>query len=123
MKSVLSALFISTILLAGNASASEDRPDHFKGKPSTTLQEAVTNLNEYNQKLQALLNAELTPAAMAEIHQLTYTLEQALQKVHQETEKMQQVLEEVHVASEHMDVDTAKTQGKIYLQNANTLLN
>lgn len=122
MKSLLSALFITAGMLAFTAAAADDRPDHFTGKPADTLEQAVTNFTEYNAKLKALLSAELTPQAMAEIHQLTYTLEVALQKIHSETGKLKDTLEQVHIASERMDTATAKQSGDNYIRTAQTLV-
>ena len=122
MKSLLSALFITAGMLAFTAAAANDRPDHFTGKQADTLEQAVTNFTEYNAKLKALLSAELTPQAMADIHQLTYTLEVALEKIYSETGKLKDTLEQVHVASERMDTVTAKQSGDSYIKTAETLL-
>jgi hypothetical protein len=113
-------LMISGLLVC-NAMADE-RPDHFKGKPADTLQQAVSNFSEYNQKLKNLLAAELTPQSMAEIHQLTYTIEVALEKIHTETGKLKVTLEDVHIASEHLDMATAKRSGDAYIEAAQTLV-
>lgn len=122
MKSLLSALFVTAGMLAFTAAAADDRPDHFTGKQADTLEQAVSNFTEYNAKLKALLSAELTPQAMADIHQLTYTLEVALEKIHSETGKLKDTLEQVHVASERMDIVTAKQSGDSYIKTAETLL-
>lgn len=122
MKSLLSALFVTAGMLAFTAAAADDRPDHFTGKQADTLEQAVSNFTEYNAKLKALLSAELTPQAMADIHQLTYTLEVALEKIHSETGKLKDTLEQVHVASERMDTVTAKQSGDSYIKTAETLL-
>ncbi|MAD77165.1 MAG: hypothetical protein CML20_20680 [Rheinheimera sp.] len=101
--------------------ADEQRPDHFKGQQVGTLSEAVTLFRDGNQKLQQLLQGELTPAKMVEIHQLTYTLENALDKIHSETMELKNVLEDVHLGSESMDFGKVKQQAKHYLDTANTL--
>ena len=59
---------------------------------------------------------------MVEIHELTYTIEVALEKIHTETGKLKDVLEEVHVASEHMDTTTAKARGDASIKAAQTLV-
>ncbi len=122
MKSLFSALLITAGMLAFTATAADDRPDHFKGKPADTLEQAVANFTEYNTKLKALLSAELTPQAMAEIHQLTYTLEVALEKIHSETGKLKDTLEQLHIASERMDTTSAKQSGDSYIKTAQTLV-
>ena len=115
----------TTLLLATFASctvADQQRPDHFKGQQAATLQDAIELFRTNNQNLQQLLQGELTPQAMVEIHQLTYTLENALEKIHSETTQLKEVLEEVHLASESMDFAKVKQQAKRYLDTANTLV-
>lgn len=115
--------FCSLVLLASASSAlASDRPAHFKGKDANTLAEAVANFKEANQRFAQLQSAQLTPEAMAEIHQLTYSMEVALEKIHQETAQLKVVLEEVHIASEKMDTSTVQQQGALYLKNATTLV-
>ena len=122
MKQCLTAALLATACLLTSIAQADERPDHFKGKAADTLEQAVANFSEYNQKLNTLLQAELTPLAMAEIHQLTYTLEVALEKIHSETGKLKDTLEEVHIASEHMDVAAAKRSGDAYIKAAQTLV-
>lgn len=123
MKSLVSAIAITATLLTSAAVlAHGDRPDHFKGKPSDTLEQAVANFSEHNKKLKKVLAGELTADQMVEVHELTYTLEVALAKIHSELGQLKDVLEEVHVASEHMDTDTVKSSGKAYLKTAETVV-
>lgn len=49
------------------------------------------------------------------MHELTYTLENALRKINAELTALAGTLEAVHVASERADPATVKTQGKAYL--------
>ena len=73
---------IIALTFSAGSWADTERPDHFKGEPADTLQQAVTNLSEYNARFDKLLaEDELTPMDMHEVHQLTYTLENALQKI------------------------------------------
>lgn len=116
------ALLFAGIVLALSlpiAAFADDRPDHFKGEPSETMEQALANLAEYNGRLEAILaKDELGPEDTAEIHQLTYTLENALARIESEVEALEETLEEVHVASERYEVDTVRTQGRTYLDNA-----
>lgn len=115
----------TTFLLATfafSSAADEQRPDHFKGQTAANLAEAVELFRSNNQKLQQLMQGELTPEAMVEIHQLTYTLENALEKIHAETTGLKEVLEEVHLGSENMDFTKVKQQAKRYLETATTLV-
>ncbi len=122
---LLTALTFSLTLTAAPALASDDdkRPDHFKGKPSENLEQALDNLREYNAKLTEVINGELKPQKMAEIHQLTYTLEVALQRLDEEVDDLQDVLENVHKGSEHMDFDKVTKNAKQYLDTSNKIVN
>lgn len=101
----------------------DDRPDHFEGEPSETLEQAVRNFSEYNQKLAGMLQQQnLSAEDIYKIHNLTYTLENALHKIEDEVEALEEVLEEVHKASERADADTVSTRGKVYLEKAQTLI-
>ncbi len=118
-----------TLLLATALSLSlpafatdDDRADHFKGKPATTLEEAFENLSSYNKKLEKLLQGELNPLAMAEIHQLTYTLENAVKRISSEVSELADTLEEVHLATERNDTDVAREKGKVYLELARMII-
>ncbi|MBV2128022.1 DUF6746 family protein [Arsukibacterium indicum] len=119
------ASLILTILLTTLSFASvadEQRPDHFKGQQAASLTEAVELFRTSNQKLKQLLQGDLSPEAMVEIHQLTYTLENALEKIHSETTELKEVLEEVHLGSENMDFAKVKKQAARYLDTATTLV-
>ena len=116
------SIFVATALVAlglSGAVQAQERPDHFKGEASPTLEDAMANLTEYNRQLEAIVAKDtLEPMDAAEVHQLTYTLENALQKIESELEDLQQVLEEVHVASERMEFDVVKQRGRDYLDTA-----
>lgn len=108
---------------AGWAQPEGERPAHSKGEPADTLQQAVTNLSEYNDKLEALLvKDELTVMDMHEVHMLTYTLENALEKIQADLVEVAEVLEEVHVASETGQPQVVKEKGQVYLQTTRTLV-
>lgn len=117
---------MATALIAFSLSApiaASERPDHFEGKPAETLKQAVTNFSETNEKLGALLSAdELDSKALHEVHQLTYTLENALERIREDLDELAEVLEEVHVASETTDAETVKARGIEYLDSARQLI-
>lgn len=118
-------LFAAVVALGVSAAswADSDRPAHAKGEPAETLQQAVTNLSEYNTRLEALLERdELTAKDMHDVHMLTYTLENALQKIQADLEETAAVLEEVHIASETNEPDVVKEKGQVYLQSTRTLV-
>ena len=95
----------------------EERPDHFEAKPSPTLEAALKNLAEYNPRLAEIVNKDtLSPEDLNNVHQLTYTLETALQKIDSEGKRVAEILEEVHLASESADSETVKKSGRDYLE-------
>lgn len=100
----------------------DDEPEHFEGEPSRTLEEALSNLTTYNKKLEKLLEGEMTPEKMGEIHILTYTLENALERIEDEVDELADTLEEVHKASERAEDDTVMQKGKLYLEGSGKLL-
>ncbi|WP_214000162.1 DUF6746 family protein [Arsukibacterium sp.] len=114
------ALFLAAFTFG--SIADQPRPDHFQGQQAASLSEAIELFRVNNKKLQQLMQGELTPEAMVEIHQLTYTLENALEKIHSETTDLKDVLEEVHLGSENMDYAKVKQQAKRYLDTATTLI-
>lgn len=69
-----------------------------------------------------LAKDSLEPTDMVKVHELTYTLENALEKLREELDGLADVLEEVHVASEQMDANTVKSQGQKYLGTAQEII-
>jgi vacuolar-type H+-ATPase subunit I/STV1 len=117
------SLILSVVFSAGVMASDDKRPEHFKGEPSENLQQAVANLSAYNQKLAAIIDkSELSLEDMAEIHQLTYTLENALQRMDKELDNIAETLEEVHIGSEHAAFDKVKKQGQEYLEKSSLLV-
>tara|TARA_R110002020_G_scaffold183275_2_gene379453 strand:- start:1120 stop:1428 length:309 start_codon:yes stop_codon:yes gene_type:complete len=81
---------LSTISWADESS----RIDHYKPKASETLEQAVENLSEYNSKLADILaKDELSADDMHNVHELSYTLEEALKKIHTDLAEVADVLE------------------------------
>jgi len=95
---------------------------HFEAKSSETLSEAVANFSEYNQKLEAALAGDITDAKIHEVHELTYTLENALEKINEELTQLADTLEELHQASEKMDGEGVGTHGGAYLSVAREVI-
>lgn len=90
--------------------------DHFEGKPAPTLQAAMDNLETGNEQLRSLLAGDLSATDMGRVHEVTYTLENALARIAEAREEAATVLEEVHLASERNDVDTVQADGDAYLE-------
>lgn len=121
MKLRLSTLAMTLALAFSTHGFAQERVDHFKGLPSPDLATAVKNFSEYNERLAEKLSGELTPMALAEVHQLTYTLEIALEKINEEVAALADTLEEVHVASETNAPEKLAEEGKKYLDVVQTL--
>ncbi len=100
----------------------DQRPDHFQGKPSETMEQAFQNLAQYNKEMEALLKGELSNKDMLEIHKLSYTLENALERIRKEVVILAADLEHIHVASENMDKKTIKEKSPEYLRRSKLLL-
>jgi hypothetical protein len=116
LSKTLSASTLVLLLATGAPAQAEERPDHFKGLPANTLEEAVRNFSEYNHKLEAVLDQDtLTSRELFAIHELTYTLENALERINVELEALANILEEVHVASETADTETVRSKSQEYL--------
>lgn len=99
-----------------------DEVEHFEGKESANLKEAVANFSEYNKKLEKVLSGELDAEAMNEVHELTYTLENALGKINEEFDGLAVTLEEIHLASERADQEGVASNGKSYLETSRTVI-
>lgn len=121
MKTLIQCTTLTAALAFSGLAVATD-VEHFEGKDSNTLPEAVANFSEYNDKLEAVLDGELTPEAMNEVHQLTYTLEKAIAKMSEELDNLAVTLEEVHLASESADGDTVSEQGAAFLEKSRQLV-
>ncbi|HZJ95244.1 MAG TPA: DUF6746 family protein [Thiopseudomonas sp.] len=119
---VKGAVLAVSMSVAAVALADDDRPDHYKGLASPDLQTAVANFSEYNTLLEQELSGELTNANLEKIHQLTYTLEVALEKIEDELDDLADVLEKVHLASENYDFEATKKYAPAYLETARKVI-
>lgn len=119
----LKKLFIA-LVITGFATVTAQATDikHFKGEKPETLTEAFAIIEKYNAQLEAVISTEPSPQQMAEIHQMTYSLENALEFIDDHLDETQENLEKVHIASETMDTETVQEKGKEYLQGTKDLL-
>ncbi|MAC34203.1 MAG: hypothetical protein CME38_11460 [Haliea sp.] len=109
-------------LLAVPAFADDDRVEHYKGEPSRSLEEALQNLSEYNGRLKAVLEGgELAGDDFHDIHQITYTLENALERLEDELDAMEDDLEIIHQASERGEADKIEAAAPVYFERADKL--
>nr|WP_299242475.1 DUF6746 family protein [uncultured Halomonas sp.] len=121
MQKLLLAMLCTGLL--ATAVYADERPEHFEGKAANTLDEAVTNVSEANGQLAKLLDQdELSNNDLASIHELSYTLENALEKIEDELDSIAEDLEEVHQGSETNEPERVRTHGAAYLEAARTLI-
>ncbi|WP_462320092.1 DUF6746 family protein [Halochromatium sp.] len=118
MKAPLITLAI-VLTLPGGVVADEMSPDgrpHFSGKEADSVEEAFHHFEEGNERLSKYLEGDTIEAAdLAHIHELTYTLENALGKMQAALSSLAVTLEEVHLASEKGDQETVLKSGREYL--------
>ena len=87
------------------------------------MEQAFLNLRQKNQELSALLKSKkLTASELNKIHQLTYTLENALEKIAHDVKSIQVSLESLHKASETNAPEQVKAFGDSYLKQSASLL-
>jgi len=110
-------------LAAGTPSLASDRVEHYDAKSAATLEAAVANFTEYNDRLAAILEQDgLEGADLEAIHELTYTLENALARMREDMAGLADTLEALHLASEDHDEAVAREHGAAYLTTARTLV-
>jgi len=121
LKAIIMGALAGLAVAAGPAFA--DEVDHYQAKPSETLEQAVQNFSEYNQRLNDILQKdELSVDDMERIHQLTYTLEVALAKINEEMAGLPATLERLHLSSEAHNQAEARGVGDVYLETAQTVV-
>lgn len=119
MKTLIAAALVVLVVTLSVATKADERPDHFEGAASETLEQALTNFSETNARVAAILAQDaLTLTDLATIHELTYTLENALERIDEEYAALQEQLEAFHLASEGADTGHARVLGQTYLENA-----
>jgi len=82
----------------------------------------VKNFSEYNSRLEQAMAQGLTPESLAQIHELTYTLKDALEKINEEMDGLTDTLEEIHIASEAQNAAEVKRYGNEYLETARKVI-
>ena len=133
MKRLTAAILSVGLLAGGPALANGDDHDHahghgdqqvqhYKAEPAPNLKAAVENLREYNRKLEQHLDQDMTVENMEKIHQLSYTLENALKRMDKDLANIASVLEGMHLASEARNQDKVEGNAETYLENMNMIL-
>ncbi|MGM0451466.1 MAG: DUF6746 family protein [Pseudomonadota bacterium] len=122
MNAIIRYAFVLSLLLGALSVSAEDQPQHFEGKDSETLEEALENLEEYSERMEELLEeGELSRSEIGEIHKLTYTLEKAMAKIREEAGIMAEDLERVHLGSEAGDGEQVRDYGEKFIEKAEIL--
>ncbi len=119
MKKIIAVLAIVAVSVGGYAlltsshdhadHAHEDRVDHYEGQTIETKKQAIQILQESNGKIAKILKAkELDTVELEEIHEISYTLEAAIDKLIAEKaatsdqlESIDEAIQAVHYASEN----------------------
>ena len=108
---------VSTTALADDGDA------HFSGEPAETLEQALANLRDYGAELSTLIGSEgFGTGQLHEVHEMTYTLENALETLRSELSELAETLESVHVASEQGDLETVRRDGDVFTRQVDRLL-
>lgn len=116
---IIQLSLVLLLAVAGGAAAEDMSPEgrpHFEGKQAETFAGALSNFETANERLEEYLEDDaLEPADLAHIHELTYTLENALKTIRAELSDLAITLEEVHLASERGDTEIVLEAGRKYL--------
>ncbi|MBT0585990.1 DUF6746 family protein [Alteromonas oceanisediminis] len=123
MPLLLSTTFAATLCLS-NTVVADDEYQHFAAKPSEDLSSALCNLKDYNALLTDIVetDADIPVEGMVKIHELTYTLENAIQQLQRDLATIAEDLESVHKASERIDQATVSEKSAAYLEATSLLL-
>lgn len=122
MRFILNTILPLTLLASCSVSAGE-KYNHFPSLPAPDPETAICNLTKFNAKLAEITNKkQITPEDMVKVHELTYTLENAVAQLQSTLEVTAVELEKVHKASERMDQNVVKTSGDIYLTKLQAIL-
>lgn len=94
--------------------------DHSAVEPRTahSLADSIQRLARDHGELQDLLSRDIIHADLAEVHHLTYSLQETLSKIEAEVGVLQEKLKEVQLASERGEQITTKEQGQEFLDLA-----
>ena len=121
MKSLLpSSLLALALSLSANAFA--EGPAHFEGQKFNDIAQAVSVFNEYNKRFEEKLGGELTGLDLHEIHELTYTMENAVAFITQSMYTVAEELEAVHQATEISNADVVRKSGQKYLELSRSIV-
>lgn len=120
----LTTFALVVCLVATSAFAlADDRPEHYSGEKVETLEGALENLREYSGRLASIVQGDDFGAdRLQSVHEITYSLENALERIEKELEQLAETLESVHIASEHGDTDTVSRDTAVFIEKTRVLL-
>ncbi|MFC4700235.1 DUF6746 family protein [Glaciecola siphonariae] len=121
-KRIVLAAFIA---LAANFSANaDDEYKHFPALKSESSAQALCRIQEYNSRLQDIVTQdEISVEGMLKVHEISYTLENALQKLTADLQQAAIDLEEAHLGSEALEQTRVKNHANLYLDITKALHN
>ena len=92
-------LFIAATLSMTATASAEERYDHFPSLEAADMKTAFCNIQSYNRTLASITAKEtLSAEDMVKVHELTYTLENAIMRLQADLNQAAIDLEEVHLA-------------------------
>lgn len=121
MKTILRIAALS-IFFSLSANAYSEDAKHFEGKKFDNITDAVAVLKDYNQRFEDKMNGELDALALHEIHELSYTMEDAVAFITSTLYTVAEELEAVHQATEHASPGTVRTSGAKYLELSRAII-
>jgi hypothetical protein len=123
MKTIVNIFAAFCLTFSAASFASDERNyDHFPGLKAPTMAIALCNISRYNDLLMQIIKKdEISVAEMTEVHELTYTLENAIGKLSEDLIQAKVDLEQVHLASETLQVAIIKRHADLYLATTDAL--
>lgn len=117
MKNITTIIAATCLLLSLTSIASDKKQySHFPAQSSPNLETALCNIASYNKLLtQITQKKEMSVEDMVRIHELSYTLENAVSKLSSDLAQAAVDLEEVHLASETLQPTIIKKHAKMYI--------
>jgi small-conductance mechanosensitive channel len=118
----LRLISVISLLLTAQVFA-ESKNQHFASLASPDIQTAKCNIQTYNEKLDALTQkSDITTLDMVKIHELTYTLEDALKRLSKDLATAAAELEKAHLASESMNKEVVSKAASEYSKLTRALI-
>jgi hypothetical protein len=105
--------------LAALPAHASDTVEHYDAKSSDSLASALATLADYNARVATVMaRDDLSVQDMEEVHEYTYTMEEAVARIASEMAEIAVVLEEVHQASEGDDPGALRAATAAYLEQS-----